>query len=428
MALNRPEWLHIWLAVAKIGAVLVPIDTRFRTNDLAYVLRQSDSTTLITADHSGPIGYLDMVRQLLPQLDTCSEPNQLELEDFPALRRVITVSEEAYTGTQRWTDVTAAGKAVSAADLAARQETIDPDSTCLIMYTSGTTGFTKGVMHNHSMLRMATDIGNRLGMRTTDVILMYLPFFHIFGLYQGVMVSLMTGACQVVTEQFDAGEALQLIERERVTRLYGFDTHFNDLMQHPTCAQTDRSSLRLGLLAAGMTSKEPVARRAQTLLCPTVSGWGMTESGASPSISYPLDSEEDRCTTSGVALPGYTFKIIDPDTGATQPYGTPGELCCKGYQVTQGYYKKPDETAKALDLDGWLHTGDLATMRDDGTMHFLSRYKDMLKVGGENVDPVEVEAFFSNTLPLIRSRSWACQTHVCMKWGAPASSWSWGRR
>jgi fatty-acyl-CoA synthase len=391
--LNRPEWLHIWLAVVKIGAVLVPINTRFRTNDLAYVLHQSDSTILITAEHSGPIGYLDMVRELIPQLDTHRQSNNLQLTNYPALRRVITVSEATYAGTQRWDDVVAAGDAVPMADLVARQDAVDPGATCVIMYTSGTTGFPKGVMHNHSMLRMATDIANRIGIRATDVLLMYLPFFHIFGLYQGVMVSLVTGACQVITEQFDPGESLRLIEQERVTRLYGFDTHFHDLMQHPDCEQTDRSSLRLGLLAAGMASTEPVARRVQTMLCPTVSGWGMTESGASPAVSYPLDSEDDRCTASGVALPGYTFKVIDPDTGAPQPYGTPGELCCKGYQVMQGYYQKPDETAKTLDAEGWLHTGDMATMRDDGTICFVGRYKEILKVGGENVDPVEVEAF-----------------------------------
>lgn len=388
---NRPEWLHVLFAVAKIGAVLVPVNTRFRTHDLEYLMRQSDSTALITADHAGPIGYLDMVRELLPELDTCADPNALQSAAFPEMRRVITVSETAYPGTQRWADVVQSGANTSAAQLETRQAAVDPDGTLFIMYTSGTTGFPKGVMHTHSLVRMATDLGNRMGICATDVLLIYLPLFHVFGLYQGPVVSLITGARQVLMEQFDAGEALRLIEQERATRIYGFDTHFQDLIQHPDCEQTDRSSLRLGLLAAGLSSTEPIARQAQQTLCPTVSGWGMTESGACPSLSSPFDSEDDRCAASGRPLPGYAFKIIDPDTGATLPPGTAGELCCRGYDVTVGYYNKPEETAKALDAEGWLHSGDMATIQADGTLRFLGRYKEMLKVGGENVDPVEVE-------------------------------------
>ena len=207
--LNQPEWLHIYFAVAKIGAVLVPINTRFRTHDLAYVLGQSDSTTLITADRSGPISYLDMVRELLPDLETTPTPNALDIEEFPELRRVITVSETAYTGTQRWTDVVQAGEATSPAELATRQAAVDPDAPFLIMYTSGTTGFPKGVMHDHSLLRNATDLANRMGIGAMDTLLMYLPLFHVFGLYQGVMVSIVSGARQVLMDQFDAGEALK---------------------------------------------------------------------------------------------------------------------------------------------------------------------------------------------------------------------------
>ncbi len=388
---NRPEWLHILFAVAKIGAVLVPVNTRFRTHDLAYLLHQSDSTTLITADHAGPIGYLDMVRELLPELEAVTAPNALQSAAFPELRRVITVSEIAYPGTQRWADVVHSSANISAQQLENRQAAVDPDDMLFIMYTSGTTGFPKGVMHTHSLVRMATDLGNRMGICATDALLMYLPLFHVFGLYQGPLVSLVTGARQVLMAQFDAGEALRLIEREQATRIYGFDTHFQDLIQHPTCQQTDRSSLRLGLLAAGLSSTEPIARQAQQTLCPTVSGWGMTESGACPSLSSPFDSEDDRCAASGRPLPGYEFKIIDPDTGSTLPPGTSGELCCRGYDVTIGYYNKPEETDKALDAEGWLHSGDMATIQVDGTLRFLGRYKEMLKVGGENVDPVEVE-------------------------------------
>jgi fatty-acyl-CoA synthase len=389
---NRPEWLHILFAVAKIGAVLVPINTRFRTADLAYVLRQSDSRMLITTDHSGPIGYLDMVRELIPELDACPDPHALCAAAFPELRQVSVVSAHSYPGTLRWRDVVGAGEAVPNQQLVQRQQAVDPDDTVLIMYTSGTTGFPKGVMHNHSILRNITDEANRLAVRPRDVILMYLPLFHAYGLYEGPLMSVVTGARQVLMEQFDPGEALRLIASERVTMLHGFDTHFQDLMDHPDCTRTDRSSLRTGILAAGMSSTEPVARRAQKLLCHTVSGWGMTEVGVGAALGFPTDTEEDRCVASGAPLPGYEFKVINPETGQTVPYGTPGELCCRGYGVMQGYYKKPEETAKVIDAEGWLHSGDMAVMRDDETIRFLGRYKEMLKVGGENVDPVEVEA------------------------------------
>jgi fatty-acyl-CoA synthase len=389
---NRPEWLHILFAAAKIGAVLVPINTRFRSMDLEYVLRQSESTTLITTDYSGPIGYLDMVRQVIPELDTCTTPQTLGSAAFPALRRVIVLSEPSYAGTLRWADVLAAGQAVSPAQRRARQHAVDPDATALLMYTSGTTGFPKGVMQTHSMLRIVTDQANRLAVRPTDVILMYLPLFHCFGLYEGPLMSIITGAREVLLEQFDPGEALRLIAKERATLMCGFDTHFADVIAHPDGAHTDCSSLRLGILPAGMASSEPVARQVQRRLCPTVSGWGMTEAGVGVALGFPTDTEDDRCLASGTALPGYEFKIIAPETGAPLPPDTPGELCCRGYGVMQGYYKKPEETAKAMDGDGWLHSGDMATMRPDGTLRFFGRYKDMLKVGGENVDPMEVEA------------------------------------
>ena len=389
---NCPEWLHIEYAVAKIGAILVPVNTRFRTSDLDYVLRQSDSSTLITTDHAGPVGYLDMVRELIPDLDANPDANALQVEAFPELRRVITVCESAYPGTLRWRDVVASGAAVAPEALLARQWAVDPDDTMLIMYTSGTTGFPKGVMHSHNIQRNVIDEANRMAVRSTDTTLMYLPLFHAFGLYEGAMMLILTGSRQILMDVFDVGEALRLIESEKVTMIHGFDTHFQDLADHPDCERTDRSSLRVGILAAGLPSTEPVARRAQGRLGVTVSGWGMTEVGVGASLGYPTDSEDDRCAASGAPLPGYAFKIVDPDTGEPVPHGTPGELCCRGYAVMQGYYKKPEETAKAIDADGWLHSGDMATMREDGTLRFLGRYKEMLKVGGENVDPVEIEA------------------------------------
>jgi fatty-acyl-CoA synthase len=175
--------------------------------------------------------------------------------------------------------------------------------------------------------------------------------------------------------------------------LHGFDTHFHDLMQHPACSRLDLRSLRTGILAAGMANSELVARQAQHRLCPTLTGWGMTEVGVGALLSFLDSSADDRCLGSGWPLPGYEFKVIDPKTGRTLGPGSMGELCARGYAVMQGYYQKPQDTAQTIDPEGWLHTGDMAIMLDDGMVRFLGRYKEILKVGGENVDPVEVEAF-----------------------------------
>ena len=390
--MNRPEFVHLIFAVAKIGAVLVPANTRFRTRDIEYLLRQSDSTTLITADRSGPIDYLAMVRELLPDLPSASDPRNLQSAAFPELRRVIVLSDQHYPGALPWNDLLRAGEAVPPEEFNARQRAVNPDDTAIILYTSGTTGFPKGVMHNHDPLRIVMDHANRLAVRPQDVVLMYLPLFHSFGLHEGPWMSMVSGARVVLMEQFDAGEALRLIESEKASLIHGFDTHFRDLMDHPDCLQTDRSSLRTGLLAAGLASSEATARHAQQLLCHTVSCWGMTEVGAGATLGRLTDTDDERCTRSGVPLPGYDYKVVDPETGKPVPFGTPGELLCRGYGVMQGYYQKPEETAKVLDADGWFRSGDMCILYEDETIRFLGRFKDMLKVGGENVDPAEVEA------------------------------------
>ncbi len=387
---NRPEWIFIQFGLAKIGAVLVPINTQFRTADLDYVVRQSDTRTLIVADRSGPVDYMAMIQELCPELATAPRDN-LSIATFPELERVVVLSDPSYPGTYSWQEVLDMGKAVSQTDLHEREGAVDPDDTAIIMYTSGTTGFPKGVMHCHNIIRNIMDEASRMGIKQSDVTVMYLPLFHAFGIYEGTLMCLVTGSRMVLVSKFDPPEVLQLIEQEQCTIMHGFDTHYHDLMDHPDFATRDTSSIRTGLFASGMSSSIPIARRAQARFGRFMSGWGMTEVGAGGALGFPDDPPDVSACLSGYPLVGYEFKIIDPDTGQTLPPNTPGEICCKTYMLMQGYYKMPQETAKAIDADGWMHSGDMGYFNEAGYLRFLGRYKEMLKVGGENMDPVELE-------------------------------------
>lgn len=387
---NCPEYLFLFFAIAKVGAVLVPINTRFRRRDMAYVVTQSDATTLISGRRWASTDYLAMIEDLLPDLRQ-QDPASISVPHLPALRRVVLLGDEAVPGTLRWDTLLEAGRAVPDAKVERRCADTDPEATGLVLYTSGTTGFPKGVLQGHNLIRTVMDLANRLGITSNDATLNHLPLFHVFGVWVA-LVSPITGSRQVVMATFDPAEALRLIEAERITMIHGFDTHFMDLLEHPSRPTRDLSSLRTGILAAGLCSTEPIARRAQEML-PTATGYGMTEVGGVAALSY-LDSDfEVRTSMSGWAQNGYEIKIIDPASGATQPPGQLGEICMRGYGVTQGYYREPEETAKAIDPDGWLHSGDTGYLRTDGCLRFLGRYKDMLKIGGENVDPREIEAF-----------------------------------
>jgi fatty-acyl-CoA synthase len=388
---NRTEWVHAALAVMRIGAVLLPVNTRFRTEDAAYVLGQSDASVLIVGARSGPVDYLALVRTLLPSLGATGEV--VQDPKMPALRRVVVLGDVPGPGTIPWPALVDEGRRVGADTLRARVDAVDPDATVLLMYTSGTTGFPKGVMHRHTLVRNVIDRAFRMAITPADTILNYLPLFHLFGFSEGMLMSMMTGARQLITESFDPAESLALIETERATIVHGFDTHFKDLLEAHRRRPRDVSSVRTGIAAAGMSSSLAIAREARALFGQLLSGYGMTEMLAGAALSA-LDSTEEQCTgASGYPAPGYEIRVIDPVTGQEQPTGVPGEIIVRGPMIMQGYYQKPEETAKAIDADGWLHSGDMGLMRPDGHLRFLGRYKDMLKIGGENVDPMEVEAY-----------------------------------
>jgi len=339
-----------------------------------------------------------MVRTMLPSLG--SDREVVDASNLPALQRLIVVDDASaprtIPGTIAWSSVLEAGARVLEDALRARIAAVDPDATASIIYTSGTTGFPKGVMHCHNIVRNVIDRAFRMGITPADTILMYLPLYHLFGFSEGMLMSLATGARQVLTHTFDAGECLLLLEQEQATILHGFDTHFKDLLEAYRRRPCNTASVRTGLLATGMSSSVPIARQARKAFGRFLSGYGMSELGVGVTLSA-LDSTEEQCTeASGYPAPGYEIKIVEPATGNEQPPGTPGEILVRGYMVMQAYYRKAEETAKTIDPDGWLHTGDMGLIRPDGHLRFMGRYKDMLKIGGENVDPLEIEAYLAS--------------------------------
>ena len=273
---NRAEWLFLMFGLAKVGAVQVPVNTRFRTKDLEYVVRQSDSAMLITHDVSGPIDYLAMVREVF---DLPAEGSVVKDADFPNLGRVVIVGTGDYPGTASWSAALRDGDGIADAELEARAQSVDPDDPVLIMYTSGTTGFPKGVMHSHKLIRNVEERAFRMAITENDVILNYLPLFHAFGYSEGALMSMITGAKQVVTETFDPDQALDLVESERATIAHGFEAHMQGLVDAQEAKPRDLSSFRTGIFAAGMHSATPVARRGAKVLSPLkgLSGYGMTE-------------------------------------------------------------------------------------------------------------------------------------------------------
>ncbi len=388
---NKPEWLFLMFAIAKIGGVLVPLNTRYRTEDIKYVLAQSNTGTLISDDQSGPVSYLKLIQNVIPDSSKLQEPNP-RISQFPDLKRVIFVGEKTLPGTQLWSAILSKANETSVEVLRDRERQVNPDDLLLIGYTSGTTGDPKGVMHSHINIRNCIERAAILGISFNDVHINYLPMFHIYALSEIMMISALTGAKQILMGNFDAESALELIETEKVTLAHGFDTHWKDLLDAQKHSRRDTSTLRLGTLPAGTEATIPIAELVQDVFCPTVSGFGMTETWAFAAVSFATDTREQRIYASGYPMTDIQFKVANPLTEEAVENEELGELMVKGYTLMLGYYQKPEVTNKSYGKDGWFKTGDTAKLRSDGRLVFLGRYKDMLKVGGENVSPAEVES------------------------------------
>ena len=395
---NCPEWIHLIFAIARVGATQVPINTRFRTADAAYIIGQAECSTLITHDTSGPIDYWRMVREMVPDAERGAD-GKLNAKAFPYLERIIIKTTDPNVaspeGTSHWRDIIGADRPELEVELRTRAAAVRVEDAAFIMYTSGTTGFPKGVVRSHGFLRNQVDRVHHLGTTEADVIYNYLPLFHIFGYLDGPMLSMATGNRQILTATFDAEACLDAVEAEGVTQFSGFETHVKGLVEAQLRKPRDLSSLRTGVFGAGTFSAVPIMQQALEVLAPMIpiSAYGMTEIGGNACLSFLDSTAEQMCETSGHPCPGFDFRVINPDTGREQPHGTPGEIVLKSYNIMTCYYKKPEETAKSYNAECWFLTGDMGYLRADGYLRFLGRYKDMLKIGGENVDPMEVEAY-----------------------------------
>lgn len=378
---NQPKWLHLMYGIAKVGATIVPLNTRYRSDDLAYTVAQSQSRFMILMERSGPIDYRSLFASARDEIEAAGHLTGVVIDGEPLER------------STTYDDLLAAGQSVTDDQLASAAAQACVDDKMMIAYTSGTTGHPKGVVHTHKPLRNSRERAMLLGHTANDVHMNYLPLFHLFGYGEVALQAALTGAAQVLFDTFDPPAVLDAVEAEGGTVLHGFDSHWSDLLRAQAERPRDVSSLRMGTLAAGMKSSTPIAAEAQQVFCPTISGYGMSETWAFVACTHPLDSFELRTAASGYPMDGLEFEIRDIDTGAVLDVNEPGGLFARGYTIMDGYWDKPDATAAVLSDDGWLDTGDMAYVRGDGHLVFVGRHKDMLKVGGENVSPAEVEGY-----------------------------------
>ncbi|MGP4000472.1 AMP-binding protein [Streptomyces sp. 8N706] len=375
-ALNCPEWVLVQYATARIGAIMVNINPAYRMHELEYVLRQAGIEVLVSSTTYRTSDYRRMVEQVRA--------------DCPALRDVI------YIGDPTWQGLLSAGAKVPRERLASRAAELSCDDPVNIQYTSGTTGFPKGAtLSHHNILNNGYWVGEMVGYTERDRICLPVPFYHCFGMVMGNLAATSHASCIVIPgPAFDPEAALSAVERERCTSLYGVPTMFIAELGLPDFATYDLSSLRTGIMAGSPCPVEVMKRviaemhMAEVSIC-----YGMTETSPVSTQTRREDDLDRRTGTVGRVLPHIEVKIVDPATGLTVPRGEPGELCTRGYSVMLGYWEEPEKTAESIDAGRWMHTGDLAVMREDGYVQIVGRIKDMIIRGGENVYPREIEEF-----------------------------------
>lgn len=393
-ATNIPYWVTMQFATAKIGAILLTVNTNYKSAELEYLLVQSEAENLFLIDGYQDTDYVNTLYELVPELKSL-ERGRLKTAKFPHLKRVGFLGQEKHRGMYSIPEIKALSVMVGEQDYQERQRSLSPHEVINMQYTSGTTGFPKGVMLSHYNIgNNGFFIGANQHFSEYDRVCLPVPLFHCFGCVLGVLAAVNHGACMVILEGFDPLLVMASVEQEKCTALYGVPTMFIALLDHPMFAKFDYSTLRTGIMAGSNCPVHVMEQVIEKMNMKDITiCYGLTE--ASPVMTYTRigDDFKLRVETVGRALPHIEVKIIDPETGETLPHGSQGEVCCRGYNVMKGYYNNAEATRETIGDDGWLHSGDLGIMDADGNLSITGRYKDMIIRGGENIYPKEIEEF-----------------------------------
>lgn len=391
---NKREWLLSQYATGKMGAVLVTVNTNYQAAELEYLLKQSDATTLILDESYKGTSYIDIIREVCPELIGGGKGNW-KSDKLPYLKRVILMTEREEEGLYTWSELMAHGDAVTDAELEERFQSLDPEDVINIQYTSGTTGFPKGVMLTHNnVVNNGRLIGDYMKLTEQDRVCIPVPFFHCFGCVLGTLAAVTHSSTMILLEQFEPIRVLQAVQDEKATALHGVPTMFIAELNHPEFHKFDTSTLRTGIMAGSVCPIEVMKRVMEDMGAREITiCYGQTESSPVITQTKTDDPLEKRVSTVGKPHPHVEVKVVDPATGEEVEAGTPGELCTRGYLVMKGYYKNEEATRAVIDSEGWLHTGDIAVMDADGYIDITGRIKDMVIRGGENIYPKEVEEF-----------------------------------
>ncbi len=390
-ATNTPEWILTLFAAAKIGAVLVTVNTNFKIFELEYLLRQSDTKLLVMIGGFKNNDYVATVNELLPELKTTS--GEIESEHLPFLKRVVFAGKETPEGMLNFEDLKILGGDFPVEIYEENKKTLNTHDVVNMQYTSGTTGFPKGVMLTHyNILNNGKTIGDGMKFTKDDKLCITVPFFHCFGLVLAMMACITHGTTMVPVERYSPVPVMNAISVEKCTAVHGVPTMFIAMLEHAQFNNFDFSSLRTGIMAGSPCPIEVMKKVIDKMnMREIVIVFGQTEASPGCTMTTTSDSIDKRVNTVGRAFPGVECKIIDPESGEELPITTPGEFCARGYNIMKGYYKMPEATAQAIDKDGWLHTGDLCTVDEDGYYKVVGRIKDMIIRGGENIYPKEIE-------------------------------------